>query len=404
MVKLGKRRWRWPRIVAAVVGGLLVVCGWYVLVVGLLSSRSTDTPALSGPYKVGRTSFEWADSSRTDPLDAEHGPRRLAVWLWYPAPGSAQGKALTYTPGLWSRLAFGKPVSWFESDFSRIKIHAISGAPVAGGPFPVVVLEPGMGFSAPQYTVLAESLASRGYIVAGLTPTYSANVTVLGGQVVGRNAQGNPPELGAHTGTAQQTGDRLATEWAADAHFVADQVTTLGTTGQFAGKVGSKVTYVGHSFGGASSLEACRTDQRCAGAVDLDGTQFGAVVGKGLQAPFLMLGSEDSCITGTCGPVGHDAGGEVETAAMLLKASTSQRWLVTVSGAHHLNFTDYSTYFVAPPLRGLLGLGSINGKRLLAIQDDYVATFLDHVTRGTTASGLDALPDKYPEAKVRGPK
>jgi predicted dienelactone hydrolase len=315
--------------------------------------------------------------------------------LWYPA--QTRGTRASYTPGLWSRLGFGAPVGWFESDFDKIRVHARNGAPVADGTFPVVVLEPGMGFSAPQYTALAENLASHGYLVAGVTPTYSANVTVLGGQVVASTAQGNPPDLGAHSGTAQQEGDRLASEWATDARFVSSQVTALGKAGQFAGKVGPKIAYVGHSFGGAASLEACRTDPHCAGAVDLDGTQFGPVVQTGLTAPFLLLGSEDSCITGTCGPAATDTRGELDTANKLLKASTGPRWLVTVDGARHLNFTDYSAYFLAPPLRSLIGLGSIDGKRILAIQNDYVSTFLDHVARGT--GDVDALRAKYPEAK-----
>lgn len=239
--------------------------------------------------------------------------------------------------------------------------------------------------------------------MAGLTPTYSANTTVLGGQIVGSNSQGNPPDLGGHTGQPEQTADRLVTQWAADAHFVARQVVTLGSAGPFAGKVGPQVAYVGHSFGGASSLEACRTDTQCTGAVDVDGTQFGPVVSTGLKVPFLMLGAEDSCILGSCGPAGHDAGGEVEAATKLLKASTGHHWLVRVAGSHHLNFTDYSAYFVAPPLRSLLGLGSIDGKRLLAIQDDYITTFLDQVSRGTT-TGLDRLAGKYTEAKVVGTK
>lgn len=390
---------RWLRALAAVVVSLVVLCGCYVTAAAVLSSRAIETPALTGKYQVGRTSFEWTDTSRTDPLDPGGGPRKLAVWLWYPAPADTQGPKLKYTPGLWSRLAFGVPVGWFETDFDKIRIHAVKDAHVADGTFPVVVLEPGMGFAAPQYTVLAESLASRGYIVAGLTPTYSANVTVLDGQTVSSTKQGNPPELGGHTGQTQTTGDRLATQWAADARFVAGQVAALGSAGQFAGKVGEQVAYVGHSFGGASSLEACRTDRRCAGAVDLDGTQFGAVVNSGLKAPFLMLGSEDSCITGTCGPAGSDTDGELATGQKLLKASTGPHWSVTVDGARHLNFTDYSLYFLAPPLRSLIGLGSIDGRRALAIQDDYVAAFLAHVTEGT--DDIDALRGKYPEAEVK---
>ncbi|MGZ0147731.1 alpha/beta hydrolase family protein [Kribbella sp. WER1] len=375
------RRHRWLRRVLIGIGSVMVLLAWYVMAMAAFGARHVALPELTGKYQVGRTSFEWADTGRADPLDPHHGPRRLSVWLWYPAPPAAQGPHPAYAPGLWSKLAFGAPAGWFETDFGKIRVRSIDGAAVADGRFPVVVLEPGMGFAAPQYSALAESLASHGYVVAGLTPTYSANLTVLGGQAVPGNKQGNPPDIGGHTGEAQRTGDRLATEWATDARFVATQVLALGRTGQFAGKLGPQIAYVGHSFGGASSLEACREDPRCAGAVDLDGTQFGQVVGTGLAKPFLILGAEDSCTTGTCGPKATDQGGEQATATKLLKASTGRHTLIVVPGTHHLNFTDYGLYFLGPPLRGLIGLGSIDGRRALAIQNDDVTTFLDQATR-----------------------
>ncbi|MEU4191814.1 hypothetical protein AB0E69_07950 [Kribbella sp. NPDC026611] len=396
MSRARKKR-RWVVGIVVVFTSLIALCGWYVAAMAVLSSRPVELPALSGKYQVGRTSFEWVDNGRTDPLDPHGGPRRLAVWLWYPAPAQAQGSRLPYAPGLWSKLAFGPPFRWFETSFGKVRVHAVDGAAVADGRFPIVVLEPGMGFAAPQYSALAESLASEGFVVAGVTPTYSANLTVLGGQAVTSTTQGNPPDLGGHSGAAQQTGDRLATEWATDARFVGDQVVALGRTGQFDGKIDAKVAYVGHSFGGASALDACRTDSRCVGAVDLDGTQFGQVVHSGLQKPFLIMESEDSCVTGTCGPAATDPGGERDTAVKLLKASTGPRWLVTVAGAHHLNFTDYGLYFLGPPVRGLIGLGSINGKHALVVQDDYVAAFLNHVARNAPVQGLEGLRTKYPE-------
>jgi pimeloyl-ACP methyl ester carboxylesterase len=52
--------------------------------------------------------------------------------------------------------------------------------------------------------------------------------------------------------------------------FAATQVPGLDRTGRFAGHVNvARTVYLGHSFGGAASLEACRTAPHCAGAVDL---------------------------------------------------------------------------------------------------------------------------------------
>ncbi|EWM09706.1 hypothetical protein KUTG_00010 [Kutzneria sp. 744] len=93
---------------------------------------------------------------------------------------------------------------------------------------------------------------------------------------------------------------------AADDRFAAAQADALDDAGRFAAHLHTtRILYLGHSFGGAA-LEACRTDQRCVGAADLDGTQYGPVVRNGLSKPMLLIGSENSCITGTCQPAADD--------------------------------------------------------------------------------------------------
>jgi predicted dienelactone hydrolase len=62
------------------------------------------------------------------------------------------------------------PPGWGETSFDDIHDHALADVPVAVGRFPVAILEPGMGFAAPQYTTIAENLASHGYLVVGVTP------------------------------------------------------------------------------------------------------------------------------------------------------------------------------------------------------------------------------------------
>jgi pimeloyl-ACP methyl ester carboxylesterase len=298
-------------------------------------------------------------------------------------------------PGAWRRQQFQGLVGWFETDFENVGVHAVGNAAVAEGRFPVVVLSPGMGFSASQYTAVAEDLASHGYLVAGVTPTYSANVSVLDGKLVESTPEGNPADLGGHSGSALEEGNRLVDLWAADARFVAGQV--AGLAAGFGGKVeAGSVAYAGHSFGGAASLEACRLDRACVGAVDLDGTQFGGVVERGLRVPSMILSSEDSCVTGTCGPKATDPAGEREAASSLVKASSGESVRFVVEGARHLDFTDYAVYFLAPPISNLVGMGSIDGRRALAIQHHCLAAFLDHVTRGVP---LGDLAQGYPELK-----
>lgn len=372
--------------------------GGYLGYISIRSGQELTLPVPTGPHPVGRTIVEWTDQDRTDPLAPAPGtPRTLSVWLWYPAaPPPGAGRA-PYAPGAWSQLHLGGLPGLAETRFEHVHGHAFDGAPVAAGRFPVVVLEPGLGFSAPQYSTIAEDLASHGFLIAGVTPTYTANLTVLDGRPVHASERGNPAGFDAadlHAGQAQADGDRLVAVLAADARFAAAGTAALDAGGPFAGHVdATKTAYVGHSFGGAAALEACRTDDRCAGAADLDGTQYGEVVRTGLDKPMLLLGSEDSCVTGTCPTPGTD----LNTARALLDASTAPAWCYQINGARHFNFSDLGVLYLAAPLRALLALGPVNGRKALTITGAYLAAFLGLTLRGEPQPVLTAAAGPYPE-------
>jgi hypothetical protein len=377
-----------------------VAAAGYLALVVVRHDRPVTLPALTGRYAVGRAMFDWTDLTRTDPLAPRPGTtRELSVWLWYPAPPGTHGPTVPYAPGAWSGLHLSSLPGLAQTRFGVVRTRTVQAAPVAAGRFPVVVFEPGMGLAAPQYTALAEDLASHGYLVAGVTPTYSANLTVLGGHPVRATAAGNPSDLGSHGGRAGAEADALLGVWAADARFAAGQVDALDHGGPFAGHVDSqRVVYLGHSFGGAASLQACHDDVRCAGAVDLDGTQFGTVTRTGLIVPMMILGEENSCVTGTCRTAGPDDTADLQAARSLLAASTGPRWTYTLDGTLHFNFTDYATYYLAAPLRHIVPLGTIRGDLGLTITADYLGAFL---TESTQHTGAPLLHGARPYPQVR---
>lgn len=97
---------------------------------------------------VGRTTRDFVDPERFH--FASEDPRPLATTIWYPT--SAAGPERPWTAGVF-RLGWGLP-----------------DAPLAPEPArrPTVLLSPGPGGSAAQLSWLAESLASRGFIVAAV--------------------------------------------------------------------------------------------------------------------------------------------------------------------------------------------------------------------------------------------
>jgi dienelactone hydrolase len=403
------RRRIWGRrflvTLALISTALLATISAYLGYVSIQHRQPVTLPAPEGGYAIGRTTVDWTDANRTDPLAPRPGiARELSAWLWYPATVGARSSTAPYAPGLWSHLHLGSPVGLGQSRFDVIRTHAVQDAPVATGRFPVVVLTPGLGLAGPQYSTLAENLASHGYLVAALTPTYSANVSVLRGRVIGPTPAGNPPAFETedlHHGEAVDAADRLVAVLAADVRSTADRILALESQTRFSGHVDqAHVVYAGHSLGGAASLEGCRTDPRCAGAVDLDGTQFGPVTRTGLDKPLMIWAGDGSCVTGTCTPTTAGDRADRDTARAMIAAGDGPNWCYRLRGGQHFTFTDYSVYYLAAPLRALIPVGSIDGARALSIVGDYLTAFTNHVLRGSVEPLLSDGPAPYQQVQT----
>jgi CubicO group peptidase (beta-lactamase class C family)/dienelactone hydrolase len=158
--------------------------------------------------------------------------------------------------------------------------------------WPLVLISPAAGSEPGFYAVLGEELASRGFVVAALGHPYERPVLRLGD---GRLARPSVPPRDADAFRA--TRDRIA--WrVSDLRFV---LTELGSDRRaLAGLLSSlridpkRVLVVGHSRGGVAALEACKTDPRFRGCVNLDGGVLGGPyyedsTGIGPRAPTLWL-------------------------------------------------------------------------------------------------------------------
>ncbi|GIH67121.1 hypothetical protein Msi02_79380 [Microbispora siamensis] len=388
------RRRRVSRVLVGLPLALVVLVAGYLGVVTVRRVLPQDLPAPTGEYGVGRTMREWTDTNRTDTLAPRPGlPRELAVWIWYPTSRGTRGPRAPYTPGAWARQHIPTPLPGLgEGSFASVRTRAIDGVGPAPGRFPLIVLAPGMGLNAPVFSTLAQDLASHGYVVASLTPTYSANLTVLRGHAVTSTPAGKPDDI-----DEEESADRLLDVWTADARFVAAEI---AHDARMAGYVDAgHPVYAGHSFGGATALQACHDDPSCAGAVDLDGAVHGSVVRTGLRAPALIVGGENSCITGACRAADPGDQGMSDRTRQLLAKSTGPIWRYEIAGTGHFNFTDYAVIYLAAPIRALFPLESIDGARGLRIQDAYVIQFADQVTRHR-ASPLLAGDHPYPEVRV----
>ncbi len=400
------RRWSRRILPGLSVGVVLVavLAAGGVAYVERRHQQAVTLPMPDGSFAVGRMEFDWTDPARLDPLHPEaHSPRELVVWLWYPVDHAASTDATPsapYVPEPWATLIdqqHGIGALLFQS-MRSVRPHALENAPVASrqSTFPVLILLPGFGSIAANYTVLAESLASRGYFVAGLTPTDSSPVVVFAdGRVAERTDQGNLPDL-ADTTTQHRRADDLIAVWSADARFVLDQLSSQNSSASSPIRARldlDRVGLVGHSFGGATAAEMCRQDGRCKAGVDLDGTLYGPVAAGGLTQPFLFVEHDpaEPC-DAQCQEGLHDHERVFQ--------SLDQAYLIRVSGMHHFNFSDNAVLF-EPAMSATGQFGPVNGIRGLAITTAYVGTFFDHVLLGKPASLLTGPSTAYPEVQIQ---
>jgi predicted dienelactone hydrolase len=393
-IRLAEGHWRF---LALLVLAMIAVAAAVPVLLVVERNNELVLPAPAGPYPVGRWITAWTDELRLETLGGPPGQHRmLSVWTWYPAePG---GSSVPYMPPEWARAREadrGIGALLFQATDS-IRGHATD-AEVAsqGQPFPVLVFEPGLGPLIPEYTTLAEDLASRGYVVIGLNPTYSASIAVLDGHVVEGTAAGTIAD-NATAEEFQQRGDELVAVWAADDRFAIDQAIRInGDPGSpFAGRLDThRIGLLGHSFGGAAALEACHLDARCSATADLDGSPFGSVVGTGLDQPTLLMLSEPGSKANT--PAMQKASHDL---ASILDMSP-QSYQVTIEGTRHFNFTDFAAEF--DPLGRPLGIfGSIGGVRGLHIVSAYLAAFFDQTLKGEPSPLLQGPSTDYPEAHL----
>ena len=371
------------------------VYGWF------RHNQEVTLPEPAGPYAVGRVAFDWIDSTRPELFGKNPSERReLVVWAWYPAlPGSSAGPAAPYLPDNWRQArSQGVASALLIQNLATVRGHARADAPLAAGahPYPVIVMQPGLGPIAGDYTTLAEDLASRGYVVVASTPTYSANVVAFpDGRVVEGSAAATVPDS-ASPEEAKVMLDRLIGVWAADNRFLMDQLEKLNAddpAGRFTGQLDlTAIGVMGHSFGGASAAQTCRLDARCQAGVDLDGTPYGDVVETGLRRPFLFMWS----IPGLLERAGDQQ--RIEDMRTLVSHTTAKTYQLTIRGMHHLNFSDYAVLY-EPILRPMQMLGSIEGRRGLKITTDYVAAFFDQYLRGAPSALLAGPAPDYPEVQ-----
>jgi len=301
---------------------------FFVLVVLTLPSQASnpgqagfELPQPNGCHPVGTGTVVL-----TDP----HRNRDLLVTIWYPAVEGTSALA----PYMDKKTANALAEEWkLQQGFQRlVRTHARLQAPIAkGGPFPIVLVEHGSSVVPAIYTVLAEGLASKGFIVVATNHPPDSLISVFPDGHELKFTPYWPAEADRRTqGVA--IGKFADEVLVADVRFVLDQLQEMNSHDHFwHGQLDlSKIGIVGHSMGGTTAALATQQEPRILAGVNLDGSTYPGMNGDvrpiPVHKPFLFLATEE-----------HASG---ETRAREYVGSESNTYYVVVTGADHMSFID----------------------------------------------------------------
>lgn len=356
-------------------------------------------PKPTGSFAVGRTSYNWTDPSRNETFTEANGSRRkLAVWVWYPADLKENVKNAEYLPGKWKTEQDKNTgmMIYLQQNLTKIQTNSYEDAPLSTkqGKYPLVVFEPGMGKIVFNYTALAENLASHGYIVLAINPTYSSDFVVFSdGSTAYKTSKGSVPEGDATDKELNDAGQKLVKTWSKDMSFAISKLDemSLEKGNMWTEHVDMEhIGAFGHSFGGAASAEASVTDKRIKASIDIDGYLYG--VQKSPQKPLMFIMSQH-------GQNGIDLL-ESNKIHDFYNSINKDRYIIEIPKAAHFSFTD-NTLFFSPILKAMGIYGTINGERGLQITNSYIATFFDKYLKNVDSNLLDQKQSYYPEVKVQ---
>jgi dienelactone hydrolase len=276
-------------------------------------------PRPAGPYPVGTTSLHLIDASRPNPWTSSPSYRELMVSVWYPAqdtrrypraPQMAAGAAAHFgsAAGAAAQL-YGVPAG--TVDWAATLTSGHTSAPAArGGPFPVVLYSPGTGEDRTWGTTLVQDLASRGYVVVTVDPTYDASeVEFPGGRVVD-GVLNTELQQAQKDGTLAALAKKIVDVRVADTRFVLNDLTALahgGHPSRAALPAGlarrldlGRIGMFGVSAGGFTAAQAMAEDPRIKAGIDLDGATDSPIIPgsshllpvftTGLRQPFMFMG------------------------------------------------------------------------------------------------------------------
>lgn len=361
-------------------------------------------PRPNGAFQVGLGTMELIDESKIQPFAPTAQPSKLMISLFYPVR-SKKTSPVNYMPpetAAFEDVLESSPMYALASPngtFEKLALQLACESPKTRElpDFPIVLFSPAQGTNRLFYSVIAQTIASSGYIVITIDAPYDVDIVEY---------PNGSETLANQTVAANPTADDIllaVSARAQDASFVLDQLRIPSVVAQLIpgssqGLNVDQVGMFGHSLGGAATAAAMLADTRIAGGLAMDGSLYGPVVEQGLDRPFMLMAHTNHTRTDNNNP--SDPSNSWFDIWPHLRA-----WKLDIilANSQHYTFSDFpivlETLGIVPnaTTAAKLLVTELDGERALKIVTTYVKAFLDMVLKDRYSPLLKGPVAAFPE-------
>jgi hypothetical protein len=287
---------------------------------------------------------------------------------------------------------------WFLNHTRYTESHAVSGADLAPGSYPVVIYSHGWNGFRTVGINQVEALVSNGYIVIAPDHTYSAVTTVFpDGEVVPSDPAALPDEDDAGADAFQAAAEQLLEVYRGDLVAILDAL-DRGADGPFEKLAGAadltRVGIYGVDVGGGAAIRVCIEDERCDANLGFDPwvePYPDQVIAETAVRPAMYLRSDEWRNTENDAVLRGIAG-----------RSAAPTYWIGVEGTEKSDFTVTPLF---SPIAHRLGMkGPIPAGRVVPIVDGYLVGFFDVYLLGTGSAAIDtSIYDEVSLEVINGP-
>ena len=364
-------------------------------------------PKPDGAFEVGLGIMELMDKSRLQPFAPTVQQRKFMISMFYPVSSHKSTTPVNYMPPATAAFEDSSPLSDTgaaglispNGTFERLALQLAGKSPQTQGTldFPIVLFSPAEATTRLFYSVIAQTIASSGYIVITIDAPYDVDIVEY--------PDGSTDLINTTVAATTTLADiNLAVSTRAqDASFVLDQLCNASVIAQLIpgssqGLNVRKAAMFGHSLGGAATAAAMLNDSRIAGGLAMDGSLYGPVVQQGLDRPFMFMAHTNH--TRTNASTASDPDTSWFDIWPHLRAFKLD---IILANSLHYTFSDLpivlETLGIVPnaTVANNLLVTDLKGARALEIVTTYVTAFLDMVLKDKSEPLLRGPVAAFPE-------